>query len=135
MSRSLGFSDTYALGMTPQRAERLGITKVSDLARHPLLRFGLSDEFLNRADGWPALQAAYGLSAADVRGLDHDIAYIGRRPEAGVLRPGGEDGPARIHGVIHGVNTWRGFRKSTSYRRTSVRKPVGRWRGSRPWRP
>jgi glycine betaine/choline ABC-type transport system substrate-binding protein len=30
MSRSLGFSDTYALGMTPQRAERLGITKVSE---------------------------------------------------------------------------------------------------------
>jgi osmoprotectant transport system permease protein len=77
MSRSLGFSDTYAFGMTPQGAERFGITKISDLVGHRSLRFGLSDEFLNRADGWPALQAAYGLSAVDVRGLDHDIAYKG----------------------------------------------------------
>jgi osmoprotectant transport system permease protein len=77
MSGPLGFSDSYALGMMPQRAERFGITKVSDLTQNPSLRFGLSDEFLNRADGWPALRAAYGLNPAEVRGLDHDIAYKG----------------------------------------------------------
>jgi osmoprotectant transport system permease protein len=77
ISRPLGFSDTYALGMVQQEAERLGIGKVSDLVRNPSLRFGLSDEFLNRADGWPALRAAYGLNPVDVRGLDHDIAYKG----------------------------------------------------------
>ncbi len=76
-SRPLGFSDAYALAMTPRRAQELGIVKISDLARRPALRFGFSDEFLNRADGWPALRAAYGLKAADVRGLDHDIAYKG----------------------------------------------------------
>lgn len=76
-SRPLGFSDAYALGMTPRRADEFGITKISDLARHRSLRFGLSDEFLNRADGWPALRTAYGLNGADVRGLDHDIAYKG----------------------------------------------------------
>jgi osmoprotectant transport system permease protein len=74
MSRSLGFEDTYALGMQPETAKRLGIRSISDLAAHANLRFGLSHEFLNRSDGWPALRAAYGLHG-DVRGLDHDIAY------------------------------------------------------------
>src|SRR5262249_395399 len=77
MSRPLGFSDSYALGMMPLRAERIGIAKISDLAQNPSLRFGFSDEFLNRADGWPALRAAYGLNPPEVRGLDHDIAYKG----------------------------------------------------------
>ncbi|WP_036255572.1 glycine betaine ABC transporter substrate-binding protein [Methylocapsa acidiphila] len=77
VSRSLGFNDSYALGMMRQTAERLRISKISDLARHPSLRFGMSDEFLDRADGWPALHSAYGLSAPDVRGVDHDIAYKG----------------------------------------------------------
>ncbi len=76
-SRSLGFSDAYALGMTRQGAARLRIAKVSDLARLPSLRFGMSDEFLSRKDGWPSLHDAYGLSAENLRGLDHDIAYKG----------------------------------------------------------
>jgi osmoprotectant transport system permease protein len=77
MSRSLGFSNNYALGMMHQTAKRLGIETVSDLARHPALRFGLSDEFLSREDGWPAVRLAYGLNAINPRGLDHDIAYKG----------------------------------------------------------
>jgi osmoprotectant transport system permease protein len=75
MSRSLGFSDTYALGMTAANARRLGIISLSDLGRHPDLRFGFSNEFLNRADGWPGLRRAYGLSDKTPVGLDHDLAY------------------------------------------------------------
>jgi osmoprotectant transport system permease protein len=70
----LGFSNSYALGMRRKDAERLGIRKASDLARHAQLRFGLSHEFLGRRDGWPGLQAAYGLPQKP-RGLDHGIAY------------------------------------------------------------
>jgi osmoprotectant transport system permease protein len=70
----LGFSNSYALGMRRKDAERLGIRKASDLARHPTLRFGLSHEFLGRRDGWPGLQAAYRLPHKP-RGLDHGIAY------------------------------------------------------------
>ena len=70
----LGFSNSYALGMRRKDAERLGIMRVSDLARHPALRFGLSHEFLGRRDGWPGLQAAYRLPHKP-RGLDHGIAY------------------------------------------------------------
>ncbi len=76
-SRPLGFSNAYGLAMTARRAAEAGIAKISDLAGRPSLRFGFSDEFLNRTDGWPALRAAYRLSAAEVRGIDHDIAYKG----------------------------------------------------------
>jgi osmoprotectant transport system permease protein len=70
----LGFSNSYALGMRRKDADRLAIRKLSDLARHPALRLGLSHEFLGRRDGWPGLQAAYGLPHKP-RGLDHGIAY------------------------------------------------------------
>jgi osmoprotectant transport system permease protein len=75
MSRSLGFNNTYALGVMPETGERLKLTKISDLTKHASLRFGLSNEFLNRADGWPALRQAYRLDAKNVRGFDHDVAY------------------------------------------------------------
>jgi osmoprotectant transport system permease protein len=75
MTRSLGFEDTYAIGVRRELAARLGLARISDLARHPELRVGLTNEFLDRADGWPALLAAYRLPQRDVRGLDHDLAY------------------------------------------------------------
>jgi osmoprotectant transport system permease protein len=70
----LGFSNSYALGVRRKDAERLRIRSVSNLISHPQLRFGLSHEFLGRRDGWPGLQAAYGLPHQP-RGLDHGIAY------------------------------------------------------------
>ncbi|MEX2525043.1 MAG: glycine betaine ABC transporter substrate-binding protein [Gammaproteobacteria bacterium] len=77
MTESLGFNNTYVLGMVWNRAERLNITRISDLKRYPKLRFGLSDEFMDREDGWPALREHYGLPHEGVRGLDHDLAYRG----------------------------------------------------------
>ena len=70
----LGFNNTYALAMREDRAAEFNIAAISDLKRVPELRFGLSQEFLNRRDGWPALAQAYGLTAAP-RGLDHGLAY------------------------------------------------------------
>jgi osmoprotectant transport system permease protein len=64
----LGFSNSYALGTRAQ------IKTISELARHPKLRIGLSHEFLGRRDGWPGLRQAYGLPHAP-RGLDHGLAY------------------------------------------------------------
>ena len=75
MSRPLGFDNTYAIGMRAEPADRLAIATISDLARHPELRFGFGNEFMDRADGWPGLRAAYGLPQNSVRGLDHDLAY------------------------------------------------------------
>ncbi|GAB5534835.1 MAG: hypothetical protein Rubg2KO_10840 [Rubricoccaceae bacterium] len=75
MTAPLGFNNTYAVGMTEAQAEALGVETLSDLREHPDLRFGFSNEFIDRADGWPGLKAAYGLAPTDVRGLDHDLAY------------------------------------------------------------
>jgi osmoprotectant transport system permease protein len=71
----LGFSNSYALAMREDRAQALGIGALSDLARHPRLRLGLSQEFIGRADGWAGLKAAYGLPHATPDGLDHGLAY------------------------------------------------------------
>ena len=73
----LGFNNTYALGVKRAVAQRLGVRTISDLRAHPELRFGFSSEFMSRADGWPLLRARYALAPADVKGLDHDLAYRG----------------------------------------------------------
>ena len=70
----LGFNDGYALAMRADTARRLGITKLSDLARHPALKLGLSNEFIGRADGWRGLAQRYGLRQQP-SGLDHGLAY------------------------------------------------------------
>jgi osmoprotectant transport system permease protein len=75
LSGSLGFENGYAIGVRKEIAARLGLRRISDLARHPELRVGFTNEFMARSDGWPALRARYRLSHADVRGLDHDLAY------------------------------------------------------------
>lgn len=66
----LGFNNTYALAV---RADS-SVTTLSELARMPQLKFGLSHEFIGRSDGWPGLASRYGL-AQQPRGLDHGIAY------------------------------------------------------------
>jgi osmoprotectant transport system permease protein len=70
----LGFNNSYALAMRSADAERLNIRSLSDLARHPELRLGLSHEFLGRIDGWPGMAQRYALPQK-ATGLDHGIAY------------------------------------------------------------
>ena len=67
-SVALGFSNSYALGT------RLPLKTISELAKHPEARIGLSHEFLGRRDGWPGLKQAYALPQ-EPRGLDHGLAY------------------------------------------------------------
>jgi osmoprotectant transport system permease protein len=75
MTRSLGFNNTYQIGMRSMQAKNLGLRNISDLVNHPDLRVGFSNEFVDRADGWPGLRDRYGLPHRDVRGMDHDLAY------------------------------------------------------------
>ena len=70
----LGFNNGYALAMREVRAQQLGVRTLSDLARHPTLKLGLSHEFLGRNDGWHGLAKTYGLPHAPT-GLDHGLAY------------------------------------------------------------
>ncbi|MGH8234117.1 MAG: glycine betaine ABC transporter substrate-binding protein [Rhodanobacteraceae bacterium] len=70
----LGFNNTYAIGMLETEAHKLHIRDISDLAKHPDLKLAFSNEFMNRADGWPGLKSAYHLPQSG-RGMDHDLAY------------------------------------------------------------
>ncbi|VTU15892.1 Glycine betaine/carnitine/choline transport system permease protein OpuCB [Variovorax sp. SRS16] len=70
----LGFNDGYALAMRAADADRLGVKTLSDLAAHPELKLGLSNEFIGRADGWQGLASRYGFKQTPT-GLDHGLAY------------------------------------------------------------
>jgi osmoprotectant transport system permease protein len=73
----LGFNNTYALALRESVAQKLELKTISDLAKVPAgsLKLGLSHEFQVRADGWPALQRAYGLALQPGAALDHGLAY------------------------------------------------------------
>jgi glycine betaine/choline ABC-type transport system substrate-binding protein len=71
-----GFNNTYALMMRKADAERLKITKISDLKDHGRdLTLGATQEFLVRPDGIAGLTKAYGLSFKDMRGMDPGLMY------------------------------------------------------------
>jgi osmoprotectant transport system permease protein len=74
-SRPLGFNNTYALAMPQALAARLGIARISDLAAHPSLRLGLTQEFIGRADGWGGLRARYALPFGTPRGIEHGLKF------------------------------------------------------------
>ena len=82
MSRPLGFNNSYAIGMKEAVAERLGIRTISDLRKHPDLKFGFTNEFMDRREGWPSLKERYRLPQQDVRGLEHALAYRGLESDA-----------------------------------------------------
>ncbi|CAN5136191.1 glycine betaine ABC transporter substrate-binding protein [soil metagenome] len=70
----LGFNNSYALAMSAAGSSSRGLTRLGQLAAAKDLRYGLSQEFIGRADGWPGLAHRYGLAAAP-QGLDHGLAY------------------------------------------------------------
>jgi osmoprotectant transport system permease protein len=70
----LGFNNGYALAMREDTAQRLDIVSLSDLAKHPTLKLGLSNEFLGRADGWQGLASRYTAPQVPIA-LDHGLAY------------------------------------------------------------
>lgn len=83
----LGFSNSYGIAVLPAAGpanppsttgspgeDRALLTRISDLAARPALRFGLSHEFIGRTDGWPGLRERYGLRQTPAA-LDHGLAY------------------------------------------------------------
>ena len=75
ISAPLGFENTYALAVRADLARRLGLERISDLARHPELTGAFTSGFLERDDGWPGLRRHYGLALARVRTIEHALAY------------------------------------------------------------
>jgi osmoprotectant transport system permease protein len=71
-----GFSNSYALAMPEETAERLDIETISDLRAHEdELVAGVSHEFLSRPDGYVGLSAHYDLELSKLRGMEHGLAY------------------------------------------------------------
>jgi osmoprotectant transport system permease protein len=71
-----GFSNSYAIAVRKETADKLKLANVSDIAGNESeLKFGWSTEFLNRGDGWPGLSKMYGLNADGMRGMEHGLAY------------------------------------------------------------
>lgn len=77
MSDRIGFNNTYALGMRRETAQRLGISRISQLKNHPDLILGFSDEFVERKDGWRPLKDRYALPHAKIKVMDHNLVYRG----------------------------------------------------------
>ena len=75
VSKSLGFSNTYAFAVKKETAAKYLINNISDLVALPDLRYGFSYEFLKRNDGYYALAEKYGLKNTNVKGMAHGLAY------------------------------------------------------------
>ena len=75
VSDPIGFNDSYAIAVTREARDRYELRTLSDLARHPEVKLGLTHEFLGRRDGWPGLVKKYGLAMRSVVGIQHELAY------------------------------------------------------------
>ncbi|HEY5623609.1 MAG TPA: glycine betaine ABC transporter substrate-binding protein [Gammaproteobacteria bacterium] len=96
----LGFNNAYAIAVTSGSADALSLENISDLREHAELRFGLSHEFRDRADGWPALKAVYALPQ-ESSGIEHGLAYQALvEGEIGVTDAYTTDGDLQRHGLV-----------------------------------
>lgn len=72
-------NNTYSFSIREDKAEELGVTKLSDIAELPVEEqtFCIESEFSTRDDGWPGLKAAYGIDVPDsnVALLDTGVIY------------------------------------------------------------
>jgi osmoprotectant transport system substrate-binding protein len=74
---ALGFNNTFAMIVRKADAERLGLRRISDLAKVvATFRPGFGYEFVERPDGWKGLQQAYGLAfATSPKTMDLGLTY------------------------------------------------------------
>lgn len=72
---AFGFENTYALALRAAEAQRLGIRRISDLAKFAeRLEIGGDYEFFQRAE-WKALRESYGLAFRRLRSMDPALMY------------------------------------------------------------
>lgn len=76
MLEPLGFNNTFAILVRRRDAEALSLRTIGDLRRVPQWRPGFGYEFIERADGYRGLAAAYGLRFdAAPRSMDLALMY------------------------------------------------------------
>src|SRR5262245_54302106 len=75
MLGGLGFENAYALAMKRERAEKLGIRSIADLAPHaPGLSVAADFEFFSRPE-WKAIRETYGLNFGRERQMQAEFMY------------------------------------------------------------
>jgi glycine betaine/choline ABC-type transport system substrate-binding protein len=76
-SPPLGFNNTFAMIVRQGQSEKENLRRISDLKRvEGTIRPGFGYEFTERPDGWPGLQAAYGLTVRQpARTMDLGLTY------------------------------------------------------------
>ena len=76
VSSPIGFSNTYVFAVSQEVSDKYGITKLSQLLEHAgELRLGCTTAFTQREDLLPKLTDEYGVSFAEVNGLEGNIRY------------------------------------------------------------
>ncbi len=71
-----GYNNTYAMTVTQETADELGLEKTSDLAPYAAdMTLGTDQEFPVRADGLPGFEEAYGIEFGDVTPGDQGLMY------------------------------------------------------------
>jgi osmoprotectant transport system permease protein len=72
----LGFSNTFAILVRAEDAERLGLRTVSDAARiSHQWRAGFGQDFMSRSDGYPGFAKTYGFNFQEIREMDLAFTY------------------------------------------------------------
>ncbi len=74
-TESLGFNNTYALGIRESIAKQNNIVTMSDLVSFDSIQSGFSYEFTRRKDGLEGMKAAYGLKLPNALAIEHTLAY------------------------------------------------------------
>jgi osmoprotectant transport system permease protein len=74
---TFGFDDTHVLAVRADDPRLAVVKTISDLARRPDLRLGITHEFMDRADGMMGLAERYGIQVSDevVSHLDPGLLY------------------------------------------------------------
>ncbi len=130
MAVPLGFSNGYALAMPADEAERLHITRISDLADHPDVVLGLSHEFMGRQDGWPGLSRRYGLAAKPV-GIDHGLSYdamaSGKIAVTDIYTTDAQIAPRRLRVLVDDKGYFPSYDAVLLYRLDAVARHPAQW--------
>lgn len=96
----LGFEDTFAMVVRGEDADRLHLTKISDVQSHAdAMRLGVGYEFQARPDGLVALQTAYNLQFGAPRVMDLGLLYRAMAShQVDIVAGNSTDGPIRALG-------------------------------------
>ncbi len=99
----LGFNNTYTFAVRPEVAEKYNLKTFSDLSKVASeLRFIVTAEFLERADGLPGVQSTYGgFEFKQVNAMDPGLRYTAIKENAGdVMDAFSTDGKIIEYGLV-----------------------------------